>query len=156
LVVTIIIIRKTEWGRTEYLLINNDKKVTVWDRAFLILITKPNFNWGVKMKKNIVRLFLPLILLSVFSMPVQAGMISTDQMLQQSGRERLITELQKQEVQQQLVDMGVDPKEALNRVENLTDTEIAELNQKIDALPAGGRGSNLVIVLLIIIVRLLL
>jgi len=83
-------------------------------------------------------------------------MISTDQMLQQSGRERLITELQKQEVQQQLVDMGVDPKEALNRVENLTDTEIAELNQKIDALPAGGRGSNLVIVLLIIIVLLLL
>jgi len=108
------------------------------------------------MKKNIVRLFLPLILLSVFAMPVQAGMISTDQMLQQSGRERLITELQKQEVQQQLVDMGVDPKEALNRVENLTDTEIAELNQKIDALPAGGRGSNLVIVLLIIIVLLLL
>jgi hypothetical protein len=109
------------------------------------------------MIKKITRLLLPLILLSVFSMPVQAGMISTDQMLQQGARERLITELQKQEVQQQLVDMGVDPNEALNRVQNLTDTEIAELNQQIDALPAGGRGSNnLVIVLLIIIVLLLL
>lgn len=107
------------------------------------------------MRRCAARRFLPLILLSVLFSPVQAGMISTDELLQQGARERLVTELEKEDVQQQLVDMGVDPEDARVRLKSMTDSEVARLNQQIQTLPAGGHVSNnLLVVLLIILIVL--
>lgn len=107
------------------------------------------------MIRKVARLFLSLILMSAFIAPAQAGMISTDELLQQGARERLANELQKEQVQQKLVDMGVDPDVALERVRSMTDTEIARLGQRLDTLPAGGHVSNRLLAVLLIIVVLL-
>lgn len=99
--------------------------------------------------------FLPLILLSILATPVQAGMIGTDHLLEQGARERLITELEKADMQQQLVELGVDPGEARERVQNMTDTEVARLNQQIASMPAGGHISNRLLAVLLIILLIL-
>ena len=41
-------------------------------------------------------------------------------------------------VRAQLVELGVDPRDAQARVAALTDSELAMLNQRLDKLPAGG------------------
>src|SRR5262245_19355820 len=46
--------------------------------------------------------------------------------------------LAQENVRSQLVGLGVDPKDAQARVSSLTDAELATLNERSDALPAGG------------------
>lgn len=107
------------------------------------------------MHRSAGRRFLPLILLSVLVTPVHAGMIGMDQLLEQGARERLVTELEKEDVQQQLVELGVDPVEAKQRVQNMTDTEVARLNQQVASMPAGGHVSNRLLAVLLIILLIL-
>ena len=73
---------------------------------------------------------------------VQAGIIRTDQALAQSNtaaaRERVATALLRADVQAQLVARGVDTEQVAARVASLTDEEVAQLDSRIDQLPAGG------------------
>lgn len=50
------------------------------------------------------------------------------------------TLLARQEVRAALVDLGVDPANAVERVESLTDAELQMLEARLDELPAGGTG----------------
>jgi hypothetical protein len=71
----------------------------------------------------------------------QAAMIGTDQVIKQQqaqvDRERLAQLLERQELREQFVAMGVDPQEVQARVDALSDEEVATLNQQMDQLPAG-------------------
>jgi len=73
--------------------------------------------------------------------PAFASMIGTEQLLAneqaQAERERLMSTLTRDDVQQQLIVMGVDPNQAVERVNRMTDAEVAALNERIDELPAG-------------------
>lgn len=85
-----------------------------------------------------------LALMLCFMLPVQtvqAGMVSTEQVAAQSSSEqraRVVSFLEREEVRDALTSHGVNPTEATARVAALTDAEIANLNQKLDELPAGG------------------
>lgn len=107
------------------------------------------------MRYPLARLIFSLLLMSFILSPVHAGMIGTDELLNQAPREQLLSELDKQDVQQKLVEMGVDPDDAKERVKVMTDTEIASLSQQIEALPAGGQVSNKLIAIILIILVLL-
>jgi len=63
--------------------------------------------------------------------------------------------LQNRRVQQQLIQLGVDPVAAIDRVNQMTEVEIARMQGKIDQLPAGA-GLSTVDLLLIIILLILL
>lgn len=71
----------------------------------------------------------------------QAAMIGTEQVLglQQAQQERakLASLLQRQDLQEQLLALGVDPQDVQNRIGSLSDQEVAALNQHMDELPAG-------------------
>ena len=86
---------------------------------------------------SVLIMMLGLIQLSV----AQAAMITTDQAIQaQQGdaeRARLISLLQKDELQQQLTVYGLDASMAAERVRSMSDAEVAMLNAKLDELPAG-------------------
>jgi hypothetical protein len=86
----------------------------------------------------------------------QAGMIGTDQTVQ-SERERVKAALERPEVAQQLQKLGLDAKDAAARVDAMTDSEVAVLAGKIDALPAGGVLTNdqLIVILLIVLILVL-
>ncbi|MCO4757981.1 MAG: PA2779 family protein [Oceanospirillaceae bacterium] len=95
----------------------------------------------MKKTKQIVASVL-IMMLGLIQLPVaQAAMITTDQAIQaQQGdaeRTRLISLLQKDELQQQLTAYGLDASMAAERVRSMSDAEVAMLNAKLDELPAG-------------------
>ncbi len=69
-------------------------------------------------------------------------------------RERLLDELERDEVRAELERYGVDSDEAVERVAALTDDEIRELAADMEAQPAGA-GVGLTTILLLVIIYLL-
>jgi hypothetical protein len=92
-----------------------------------------------------------LILSLAMPLPVRAGMVATESVLE---RERIATLLERADVQAQLHAYGVGPGEVKARVAALTDDEAAELASRIDELPAGGI-DVLGVVLIVFLVLLL-
>ena len=72
----------------------------------------------------------------------------------QSERARLKAALERPEVVQELKKFGVDAQAAVERVDAMTDAEVAQLAGRIDAIPAGGAITNeqLIIILLIVLI----
>jgi hypothetical protein len=96
-----------------------------------------------------------LILSLTVPVPVHAGMVRTESLL---DRERIASLLERTEVQVQLQTYGVGPAEVKARVAALTDAEVAELAARIDELPAGGvsvLGVILVVFLVLLITDIL-
>ena len=100
-------------------------------------------------------LLLAASLLGASGAPAQASMVGTQQALgAEQGRldrARLASWLEREDLQRQLAAMGIDARQARDRVAGLTDAEVAQLNQRIDALPAGGDTVLGVFVLLLLI-----
>ncbi|MDZ7749728.1 MAG: PA2779 family protein [Halofilum sp. (in: g-proteobacteria)] len=98
-----------------------------------------------------------LALLLCFAQPAAAGMVATDEVLRGSDdrREAVVQALERDAVAAELEAMGVSVESARQRVQRMTDTEVARLHGHIAALPAGGDLSTVELLLIIIIVILL-
>ena len=75
---------------------------------------------------------------------VQAAMISSAQVAESAfstagdqDRARIITALSRQDVQAALIEKGIDPAQARNRVASLTDEEASAMATQIENAPAG-------------------
>lgn len=107
-----------------------------------------------------VFLIFSLLLLD-FTVPVaKAQLIDTETAIavanQQGKRARIIAFLERQDMQQAMIEHGVDPKEAKKRVASLTDDEVTRISQVMDQLPAGaGFGEALIIAILLVFFVLL-
>ncbi|HMM45928.1 MAG TPA: PA2779 family protein [Candidatus Macondimonas sp.] len=109
-----------------------------------------------------VGLLVPFSTVTLAMPAVQAtAVISTDEAIAQtraaasSGeRERVQAFLAREDVAQQLARLGVDAAAAQARVDALTDAEVAQLDQQIEQLPAGG--SSVIGALVFIFVLLLI
>lgn len=88
--------------------------------------------------------------------PAVAGMVSTGEVLHQLDRAQLAQMLERNDVQQQLIELGVDPVSARARVDHMTDGEVAQLNGRIAELPVGAGVSTTNLLLIIIILILIL
>ncbi len=90
----------------------------------------------------------------------QAEMITTDQVLQDTDpsgdRARLETFLSRDDVQGQLILLGIDPEEAASRVASLTDKEVRQIAGRLDELPAGEGGLGAVVGAIVLIFLVLL
>ena len=103
-----------------------------------------------------------VLLLSIFGVlflsmtSAQAAMVSTSEILLQTERVQLVNMLEREDVQQQLVELGVDLESSLKRVEHMTDEELMQLRGHLSELPAGaGIGTTdllLIIILLLILI----
>jgi uncharacterized membrane protein len=109
-----------------------------------------------------VSLLMTLLLLLITA-PVHsvlAAMVGTEAILvnqdTQNARDRLRSFLDREAVQSQLTARGIDPAEAQARVDSLSDTEVMQIADKIDQLPAGGSFWGTVLYLAIIAVIVLL
>lgn len=110
------------------------------------------------MKKSLVYgtafMFGSLIMNPAVISPAYADIVSTQDMVteQRAGvnKAQLTQQLERSEVQEQLVRYGVDPDEALQRINSMTDEEILELTANIDELPAGAGAVTVVLLLFII------
>ena len=114
------------------------------------------------MKKSLVYgtafMFGSLVMNPAIVSPAYADIVSTQDMVteQRAGvnKAQLTDQLQRTDVQEQLVRYGVDPAEALERINSMTDEEILELTANIDELPAGA--DAVVVVLLLFVIWLLI
>jgi hypothetical protein len=86
----------------------------------------------------------------------QAAIVSTSEILIQSERTQLVNMLERKDVQQQLIELGVDPESSLMRVEQMTDEELAQLKGQLGVLPAGaGIGTTDLLLIIILLVLLI-
>ncbi|MBE0493075.1 MAG: PA2779 family protein [Thiomicrospira sp.] len=84
---------------------------------------------------------LALAFLGLSTMPLQAAMVSTDELIStqqaQMDRESIAALLDRADVQEKLVAMGVTVGDVEQRIALMTNAEVAQLNQQIADLPAG-------------------
>ncbi len=102
-------------------------------------------------------------LMSLTSMPIgiaQAEMVTTDQVIEQynstEDRTLVMDFMLREDVQQQMTLLGVDPEEAARRVASLSDEEIRQIAGRLDELPAGQDGFAAVAGVILIIFLVLL
>jgi hypothetical protein len=95
-----------------------------------------------KKNRRGIALFLILSFLGIQMSPAVAGIVSTETLLAQEqikvDKAQLKSMLERQDVQSQLAALGVDSADIEKRIANLTPDEVAQLNEHLSDMPAGG------------------
>ena len=105
------------------------------------------------MKRTLCRMLIALMIWTPYQV-AQAGMIGTEQVVSsasQTDRAALLNLVGRADVSRQLQALGIDPAQAKQRVQAMTDQEIGALAQRIGSLPAGGTSDGWVVVIIILI-----
>jgi hypothetical protein len=99
---------------------------------------------------------IAVLSLSLYMPAAQAAMVSTDTILADSStaRTQLQTTLLRADVQQGLLEKGVNPLDVQARVNALSDEEAMQLAAQLDELPAGGDGLGTLVFLFLVLVVL--
>ncbi|MBE0505495.1 MAG: PA2779 family protein [Marinospirillum sp.] len=96
------------------------------------------------------------LLMLFVTLSAQAGLISNQQLLQQTAPTALQLEWQQQlsspQAKAQLMALGVDPVAAQARIERLTPEELAQLQARMDELPAGSGVLGVVVVVFVVFI----
>ena len=99
-------------------------------------------------------LSLSLIVLPIG--PAQAAMIGNAQIIgevqAELNRGDVLRILEREEAQQQLITLGVSAEMVKERVSHMTDREVAQLNQHLADLPAGGDVLGVILILFIVFI----
>ena len=104
------------------------------------------------MNNMLCRLLIALMAWTPFQM-AHAGMIGTEQFVSSANsadRTTVLNVLSRTDVARQLQSLGVNPAQARDRVQAMSDQEIATLASRLDSLPAGADSSGAVLLIIII------
>ncbi len=103
------------------------------------------------------------IFMLMLSGPLQsamAAMVGTEAAIDtqraQEARDYLQSILAREDVKNMLLSQGVDPQEAKNRIDSLTDEEATRAADQLQELPAGGTGFFTLLLIALLIVFLVL
>ena len=117
---------------------------------------------GLRHMRRGVALVLAAVMF-VVSMPLgvaNAALVSTEQVLADGDgaddRARVLAFLDRADVREQIVALGVDPNEAAARVGALSDAQVREIAGRLDQLPAGQSALGAVLGAILIIFLILL
>jgi len=119
-----------------------------------------NFNhkgyFFMKSFKRTLTLILSISLIGLSFGQAQAAIIANNQVIQQmqqtADKAALLQTINRADVQQQLLAMGVSTTDIENRINQMTQEEIAQLNLQINELPAGGDVLGIIVLLFIVFV----
>tara|TARA_R110002073_G_scaffold34186_1_gene101747 strand:- start:380 stop:772 length:393 start_codon:yes stop_codon:yes gene_type:complete len=93
------------------------------------------------LKKLVTSLAISSILAMGFQSATFADVVTTEQLAQSSAlemkRNQVSTFLARGDVKQQLIDLGVSERSVDQRIDSLTDSEILQMHDQIENLPAG-------------------
>ncbi len=96
----------------------------------------------VAWKKAGIFMLVINFIFTTFPAASYAGLVDTDEIVSADTRNRQITEIRnvlaRDEVRTQMLDLGVNPAHVEERLNALTDAELAQLSTGIKELPAGG------------------
>src|SRR3989442_9093797 len=105
------------------------------------------------MKNTLCRILVALMVWAPFQM-AQAGMIGTEQIAStahQGDRTTILDMLSRSDVASQLQALGIDPAQAKDRVQAMSDQEIGALASRLDSVPAGSSDAGTVLVIILIV-----
>jgi cytochrome c553 len=108
------------------------------------------------MNNTLCRILIALMVWTPFQM-AQAGMIGTEQVAstaQHGDRTAVLNMLSRAEVASQLQALGIDPAQAKDRVQAMSDQEITALANRLDSMPAGASSGGAVLLIIIIAVAI--
>ena len=101
-------------------------------------------------------IFLSILLALMPLLPAQAAMIGNDQIvnhdLSHQTRDCLQRLFEQATAQHQLQAWGVNPDQIKSRIDSLTDTEIARINQQVNDIQAGGDVLGILLVIFLVFV----
>ncbi len=105
---------------------------------------------------RILTLALSFLLICAPISQAQAAIIANaqliDQVQQVNDKAALLQTINRVDVQEQLLNMGVNTAELESRISQMTQQEIAQLNQQINELPAGGDVLGIIVLIFIIFI----
>jgi len=108
--------------------------------------------------KRVMAILVSLSFFTTYSLPAYSGIVTTEQLIQEQleslDKSSLVSMLDREEVRQQLVDRGVDPDYAIQRIAALSDEQINEIKSNIDGLPAGSSVVGILVAVLLVLVIL--
>jgi hypothetical protein len=116
----------------------------------------------IRKKISFISLFMAtmMLLIAMPYQPLLAAMVPTEatiyQIKAQDARDHLKMLISKNDIKKSLISQGIDPMEAKARVDSLSDSEVIEVADKIEQLPAGGGAFGAVIVASVIVFLVLL
>ena len=94
--------------------------------------------------------------MSTFIPVAQAGMVSTDRLIQEQQKQwnkvELASLVERDDVKSQLQSMGVDVSDVQARIDALTDDEVLQMSNNLNELPAGSGVVSIAITVLIVLV----
>ncbi len=109
-----------------------------------------------------IALFMALVMAAT-SLPInfaQAAMVGTDQAIEQAAaadnRARVMDFMAREDVRQQMIQLGIDPDEAASRATSLSDAEIQQIAGNLDQLPAGQSAIGAIVGAILIVLLVLL
>ena len=110
----------------------------------------------MKSFNRILTLVLSLLLISAQVGQANAAIIGNSQVINQVQqtieKDDLLSAINRVDVQQQLLSMGVTADDLENRINQMTAEEVAQLNQQINELPAGGDILGIIVLIFIVFV----
>ena len=104
--------------------------------------------------KNLIMIFAALFT-STLPITSMAGNVSSTVVIEQQRsaitKQQILSMVDSNEVQQQLVALGVSSADAVNRINNLTHAELAQLNMQINDAPAGSGIVGTIVTVLVVV-----
>ena len=116
----------------------------------------------IRKKIGFISLFMATIMLLIATpyQPLLAAMVPTEATIYkikaQDARDHLKTLISRNDIKNALISQGIDPDEAKARVDSLSDSEVIEVADKIEQLPAGGGAFGAIIGAALIVFLVLL
>ncbi|WP_292438389.1 DUF6627 family protein [Methylophaga sp.] len=110
---------------------------------------------------KVVPILSILALLSIHTAPLQAAMVDNDQILanaqQEISKTQILSELDRQDVQDKLVAAGVNIDDAKQRIQQMNNQELAQIQQDFENMPAGSGiiGALLVVFVVLVVTDML-
>lgn len=109
-------------------------------------------------KKAGIFMLMISFVFSTFPAASYAGLVGTDEMLTAENRDRQIAEIRnvlaRDDVRTQMLELGVNPASVKERVNALTDAELARLSTGMQELPAGSGAIEVIGILFIVLLIL--
>ena len=118
--------------------------------------------YSIRKKAKAISIFLALslLLISIPHRPALAAIIMTETMIDmaraQEARDHVNSILAREDVKAALTAQGINPLEAKERVDALSNAEIINLADQMDQLPAGGSTFETVLIVALIVFLVLL
>ena len=104
--------------------------------------------------KNLIMIFAALFT-STLPITSMAGNVSSAVVIEQQRsaitKQQILSMVDSNEVQQQLVALGVSSADAVNRINNLTHAELSQLNMQINDAPAGSGIVGTIVTVLVVV-----